>query len=76
MGKVFSGTRARFKLNGTPVAFSTSISTDKDLEDLEPIDISESLKGMEFVSGKYSGTFSSLPVKPSTPDSSDSEPTS
>ena len=54
---VFSGARARFKVNGTPVAYAAGVSGSESI-DYEPVDVLDLLEVREFVPVAYRATLS------------------
>lgn len=52
---VFSGARARFLVNGTPVAFAGGVSGSESI-DYEPVDVLDLLEVREFVPVAYRAT--------------------
>lgn len=54
---VFSGARARFKINGIPVGFAAGVSGSESI-DYEPVDVLDLLEVKEFVPVAYRATLS------------------
>ena len=54
---VFSGARARFKIDGVPVGFAAGVSGSESI-DYEPVDVLDLLEVREFVPVAYRATLS------------------
>lgn len=54
---VFSGARARFKIDGVPVGFAAGVSGSESI-DYEPVDVLDLLEVKEFVPVAYRATLS------------------
>lgn len=62
LGKVFSGARARFKLDGVSVLYSSDVSYGEEIQ-YDPVEVIDLLEVAEFVPVAYRVSFSAQHVR-------------